>query len=733
VTARRFGRWGTLWRGADALRRHAWAAPLIVLLLAFAVRFHALEAQSLWNDEGNSLRLAERAIPDLIDAAGRDIHPPGYYLALKGWIALTGKSEFGLRSLSALEGVLTVALTVALGRALFGKGAGTLAGLFVALNPFAVYYSQEARMYAQLALLSAASMALFARWLKELTAESAEVTEGGTEGKRQDRNSVNSGKELEKRIALLDLPHPHSVLTRLVAPLCMERGQAERSEAGGEVNHQNAQSFSEIASVSSVAKLLPLALVNAAGLYTQYSFPFTLLAQGMLFVAWIVWRSRAGHPLRGAVTGFAALNLLTLALFLPWLPTAWDQVTTWPRTGEGLALGEQLRTVFTWLVYGNTAGRVALLQFLWPALLLVAALWGRGRAQRALPLVWATVVVGALFVSGAYRPANLKFLLPAQIALALLLAEGARRLWDWDGRLLLLSARQSGAIARLLSAACAAQIALGSAQALDALYNNPACARPDYRAIAARLMADERPGDAIILDAPNQVEVFSYYYRGGAPVYPLPRGLGGDDLATQAEVQAILQQSRRVFAIFWGEEERDPRRVVQATLDSGAYPVASTWYGDVRLAQYAVLGPAPDTPAVTLDARFGEALRLTGYALSATEAQPGDALGVTLFWTADAPLAARYKVSVQLLAPDGSLAAQHDAEPANNLAPTTTWTPGQVVKDTHGVVMPLTARPGTYTLAVTVYPLDAPLERLLVSAGGAHRGDLLSLATLAVR
>ncbi len=60
-----------------------------------------------------------------------------------------------------------------------------------------------------------------------------------------------------------------------------------------------------------------------------------------------------------------SINLITLVLFLPWLPTAWDQVTNWPRTGVDLALDEQLRTVFGWITYGNTAGecRVAALCF----------------------------------------------------------------------------------------------------------------------------------------------------------------------------------------------------------------------------------------------------------------------------------------------------------------------------------------------------------------------------------
>ncbi|NLF75287.1 MAG: hypothetical protein GX573_06280, partial [Chloroflexi bacterium] len=122
----------------------------LLILLAFGARVHRLDAQSLWNDEGNSLRLAQRSAADLIESAGHDIHPPGYYLALKAWIAAAGESEFSLRFLSALQGVVTVTLAAALGRTLFGRGAGWIAGLLVALSPFAVYYSQETRMYAQL-------------------------------------------------------------------------------------------------------------------------------------------------------------------------------------------------------------------------------------------------------------------------------------------------------------------------------------------------------------------------------------------------------------------------------------------------------------------------------------------------------------------------------------------------------------------------------------------------------
>src|SRR5947209_13900789 len=110
--------------------------PLFVILLAACLRFHLLGNQSLWNDEGNTLRLVERPIPTLLENASHDIHPPGYYLALKAWWLLTGDSEFALRAFSALTGILTVACVYALGRALFAPGAGLVASFLVAVNAF---------------------------------------------------------------------------------------------------------------------------------------------------------------------------------------------------------------------------------------------------------------------------------------------------------------------------------------------------------------------------------------------------------------------------------------------------------------------------------------------------------------------------------------------------------------------------------------------------------------------
>lgn len=145
-------------------RRHL--VLLAILLLATALRFYRLDAQSLWYDEGNSARMAERGVADILRAAAADVHPPGYYLILSGWRSALGDSEFALRSLSALLGILTVALVYRLGRQYFSRWAGVSAALLAAINPFLVYYSQEARMYVAAATLGALSFLLASAWLR---------------------------------------------------------------------------------------------------------------------------------------------------------------------------------------------------------------------------------------------------------------------------------------------------------------------------------------------------------------------------------------------------------------------------------------------------------------------------------------------------------------------------------------------------------------------------------------
>ena len=119
-----------------------------------------LDGQGFWVDEGATLgRTAEFPLWLLVD-----IHPPLYFILLAPWVKITGITEAALRYPSVIFGMLTIPVVLLTGRTLFGARAGLLAGFFQAISPFAITYSQEARMYS-LVTLEVACVLLFAgRW-----------------------------------------------------------------------------------------------------------------------------------------------------------------------------------------------------------------------------------------------------------------------------------------------------------------------------------------------------------------------------------------------------------------------------------------------------------------------------------------------------------------------------------------------------------------------------------------
>ncbi|MFN8451643.1 MAG: hypothetical protein U0521_24400 [Anaerolineae bacterium] len=216
--------------------------------------------------------------------------------------------------------------------------------------------------------------------------------------------------------------------------------------------------------------------------------------------------------------------------------------------------------------------------------------------------------------------------------------------------------------------------------------------------------------------------MFRYYYRGGAPVHTLPEGLGGDDDATRARVEQIIAQHRRAFAVFWGETERDPQRVVETTSTAARSSRTSAGSATCGRARYASAGRAADHA----ERRALRRICSSWWTRPEQRDRPaGDALQVRLDWRTDAPLTTRYKVFLQLLDANGTLAAQRDSEPGGGLALTTTWTPGDTVGDAHALL--LDVPPGEYTLIVGLYDVDDPNARLAVGDG-----DYLTLATITV-
>ncbi|MEN6442142.1 MAG: glycosyltransferase family 39 protein [Methanoregula sp.] len=119
-----------------------------IILLAFILRFFDLGKESLWLDEASSYYLTNVTSPgEVWTNAFNDRHPPLFNLAL--WaVRILGSNEFWLRFPSACAGVATVVVIFFLAREITNEKVGLISALLLAVSPFDIYYSQEARMYA---------------------------------------------------------------------------------------------------------------------------------------------------------------------------------------------------------------------------------------------------------------------------------------------------------------------------------------------------------------------------------------------------------------------------------------------------------------------------------------------------------------------------------------------------------------------------------------------------------
>jgi mannosyltransferase len=650
----------------------------LTLLLATALRFFRLAGQSLWSDEGNSVALAQAGLGEIAARTALDIHPPLYYWLLHIWMGLFGGSEIAIRSLSAVAGVLLVAVAYVLGTRLFSARVGLLAAFVAAVSPFQVYYAQEARMYTLLALLGALTV-----W--------ATVELLGS--------SFRAVPSFRKAGARSSGPYPSNWRRTLPA------GWA-----------------------------LLYVLSATLGLYTHYAFPVVLAATNLAFLIHL-WQVRHEERVTWRLAGWLTLQIIPLALYLPWLPIAWRQITTWPAPAP-IGAENAWRTAWRTLNFGPAGVGVSDLWLLGFGLL---GLVGVVRLLRQSPLpkvilllLYPGLPIGLTLI--LFKPAYLKFLLVASPGLCLLLALGL--VGTRAGN------RRGVALLGWLGAALIVAAAWGP---LAAYYTDPALARDDYRGMARYLEAIAGPQDAIILDAAGQQEVFGYYYHGEAPVYPLPRRRPLDPEATVAELETILARAQRVFALYWATDESDPAGLIEGWLDGHAFKATDTWVGNVRLVSYAP--PPPPGDLTSADVRLGDHVTLTGYRLvypsrngnyapsgdlaptSSTPTIPGEIVQVQLRWTTGAPLDTRYVVFVQALDAANHLVGQRDAEPVFS---SLDWKPGAPVIDRHGLFIEPGTPPGEHRIIVGLYDAVTGRRLTVTSEHAAAGGDSVKVGTFRV-
>ena len=138
-----------------------------VTALGAVLRFATLDEQSFWLDELVTVSILKESFGEMLaEIPKSEATPYLYYVVAWPWTQIFGFGEVGLRSLSAVFGAATVPVAFGAGAALVSRRTGLIAAALVSVNPFLVWYAQEARSYALLALLTALTVLFFGRALR---------------------------------------------------------------------------------------------------------------------------------------------------------------------------------------------------------------------------------------------------------------------------------------------------------------------------------------------------------------------------------------------------------------------------------------------------------------------------------------------------------------------------------------------------------------------------------------
>ena len=661
----------------------------LLLLGAWALRLYRLDAQSIWWDEGISLHLATSGAAEIVRDRLNNIHPPLYFFLLKTWLALTGVSPFTGRYLSALAGLLQVALVFTAAR-YWGRRAGRslpaawLAAGLMFISPLSVIYSQEIRVYAL-------------------------------------------------------LPVAYLLLLLLAHRVLMVQTTGTKPAPAGD---------SPLLLCSS-APLLSLALLAATEWLALHLHYIALFAVAWVAVwgAWVNWRRGDWPALRRWV---GAHGLVALAS-LPWLvavvanwaavqaeaaagtfttepvplPFLFAQVWAFHLTG----LAGSLRSEFVQVGAGIAA-------LLGAGLLVATVARSRGRdlAGDAGPVTglvaahWAVPLLAGLMVWSVRSFSHPRYIVMFAALLVPLAA------------LLIVAAR--GVPRRATAVLFAVTFVALNFWGLRQYFFDPDAAKPDMRGVARYLEATAAAGDLILIPDTDWSLPFEY----GGPATVMMPGLDESGPATGALAAALdcsgdgpCARSGRVFAVDYPRGARDWQNRLPFELERRGYWHALGEFDDVRLREYRLDSSTPlldcRMPGTAIAPAYFGPLALEG-AVVEQGAAADTAVTIALCWRVGDAAESAYSASLVLR---DSLTGERLAQADTSLldprgAPTPHWEPGDEVVTYH--VLPLA--PGTppvpLTLSAGVYT-DGQEGRHPVEAfgpSGASLGQLLSLGEVAL-
>jgi len=154
-------------RVATQVSADVWAVAGLIAVAA-AIRILTIDNQSFWTDEALTAYEAHLPFGGMITTVTHvETTPPLYFVLVWCWAKVFGTSEIALRSISTLAGIALVPIAYLSAKELASRWAGVIAAALVTVNPFLIWFSQEARSYMLLATLTAAGFLWFVRALRD--------------------------------------------------------------------------------------------------------------------------------------------------------------------------------------------------------------------------------------------------------------------------------------------------------------------------------------------------------------------------------------------------------------------------------------------------------------------------------------------------------------------------------------------------------------------------------------
>ncbi len=486
-------------------------------------------------------------------------------------------------------------------------------------------------------------------------------------------------------------------------------------------------------------------LSAALGLWTLYYFAFLLMAVNLMIIIWWLagWRrARLGWAWLGR---WLLAQAVVVLLYLPWLPTAWRQVTQPPvPPWRGFAsLASVIVATWSALSLGQSVEPIRI----WPLLVLTAVLFALGllykgsadpqaaegsglldtAASRWLLAGYVLIPVLLIYLASFVTPLyHVRYAFTYSTPFYVLLAAGLA----WLGH------RWRPALALGL-----ALILVFCGMSIYAYHTDSRYASDDHRA-AVRFLAERwRPGDAILVNAGYAYPALLTYWQGVPPGWrgrlPNYDGSTGDDGPTVLQTGTVdgeptlgwgnaesdfyamdriktAQALERLFADYdrvWVyriyDTVTDPEGYIRSWLDEhGTLFEDQVFTGGSQLRVQGYLTGKDPRTATALPAGAALAdgsLQLAAASVSAQEVEAGGALDLALVWQVGAPLEEDAILFAGLFDDQGLRWAQTDERPLGSLYTLADWPAGEGVRTPLRLPVPPGTPPGRYRLEVGWY------------------------------